>query len=144
MAAGSAPFAPTYDQVIWERTTECRMSTVISLLPVSLQSRMAPFRSFRRTASLGSLRADGRLVCTSAAEKSPLSTAFAGVGEGAPRVCQDGRSSTASVSDGEEGFSSGAVTPMRGAVTPLSSISGGTGASTPSGIRWKMANQGER
>ncbi|CAI6089919.1 unnamed protein product [Clonostachys chloroleuca] len=48
-------FVPMYEEVKWERTTESRISTVISLLPMSLKSRMAPFRPFGRTASMEDL-----------------------------------------------------------------------------------------
>lgn len=145
MSTGSAPFAPTYEEVIWERTTESRISTVISLLPMSLQSRMSPFKS-RRTASLGSLTTDGRLVCTSSSTPSlPSEKPRSGWGltmrRSSGMVSRDG-STTPSSCDGEEAFSSGAVTPMREIALRPGSEPKDAGAGSPSGIRWKVANQG--
>jgi hypothetical protein len=148
MSTRSVPFAPTYEEVIWERTTESRISTVISLLPMSLQSRMSPFKS-RRTASLGSLTTDGRLVCTSASTPSLPSekprSGLPGWGltmrRSSGMVSSDG-STTPSSSDGEEAFSSGTVTPMREIALRPGSEPKGAGVGSPSGIRWKVANQG--
>lgn len=50
---------PVYEEVKWERVTENKISTVMALLPASLQSRMGPFRSIRRSMSLYNLRTKG-------------------------------------------------------------------------------------
>lgn len=57
-------------------------------------------------------------------------------------ICHDG-STTPNMSDSDDGLSSGTVTPSRDvAVRPIFRA-GDAGTSSPSGIRWKIANQGK-
>lgn len=147
MSVVDGQLIPTYEEVIWERTTESKMSTVISLLPVSLQSRMSPFRSSRRTASLGNLRMDGggRLVCTSATTPTkprPLSASV-----GADMAAIRGAASSGAVTPGSEGGEerarSGTVTPTMDVVMASGAGARGSRADSASGINWRYANQGE-
>ncbi|CAH0048781.1 unnamed protein product [Clonostachys solani] len=76
-------FIPMYEEVKWERTTESRISTVISLLPMSLKSRMTPFSPFRRTASMEDLATSEindseKLLASRAQRPRPLSVAGPG------------------------------------------------------------------
>jgi hypothetical protein len=125
------PPIPIFEQVKWERTTESRISTVISMLPVSLQSRMGPFRHFRRSASLGNLRMVADANGSAKARTRPLSaTDVAGVPS--KRVLTKQAENVQVTGD---------------SVADVLSIRLDTGdadipAGTASGIRWRFAQQG--
>jgi hypothetical protein len=126
------PTIPIFEQVKWERTTESRISTVISMLPVSLQSRMGPLRHFRRSASLGNLRMVTDANGSAKARTRPLSaTDVAGVPakRGLTRQAEN-------------------MEVTGGSVANVVSIRLDTGdadipAGHASGIRWRFAQQGK-
>lgn len=70
--ANDYSFVPAFGQVKVDQIFEGRMSTVISMLPTSLQSRMRPIRFLRRSISLHSLRPDA-LELSSSRKPRPLS-----------------------------------------------------------------------
>lgn len=65
-------FVPAFGQVKVDQIFEGKMSTVISMLPTSLQSRMRPIQFLRRSISLHSLRPDA-LELSASRKPRPLS-----------------------------------------------------------------------
>ncbi|CAM1511439.1 Fc.00g089520.m01.CDS01 [Cosmosporella sp. VM-42] len=70
-------FMPAFGEVKVDQFTESRISTVISMLPTSLQSRIPPIRFLRRSISLHSLRS-GVLVSDTSRKPRPFSDSTLG------------------------------------------------------------------
>lgn len=136
MPSSPKNFMPVVEEVKWERTTtESRISTVIGMLPASLQSRMGPLRTFRRTTSLGNIDlVEGVTTSTKALSR--------------PRPLSAAETQTMSVRDAEEVEEvesvSSAATKNSDSPSPGSRDrdTGGTPVSS-SRINWKLGLQGE-
>ena len=126
------PFAPMLEEVKWQWTTESRISTVIGLLPTSLQSRMGPFRQFRRSVSLGNLRTTGELDgAPAASKKRPASM-------GGTTMLADGDVAMEKRGNG----CSQPETSELGAVVSRKPSSRDAEIPPTSGINWRFAHQG--
>lgn len=71
MASGANSFNHVLQEIKWEQVTESKVSTVMAFLPISLQSRISPLRTLRRSMSLSSLKQRGQAALPSGSQ-SPL------------------------------------------------------------------------
>ncbi|KAF7553076.1 hypothetical protein G7046_g7200 [Stylonectria norvegica] len=139
MSSDLRPFMPAFGEIKVDQITESKMSTVISMLPTSLQSRMGPIRFLRRSMSLHSLRT-GILVSGPSQKPRPLSeadvSALTRQSEGDETRDQ---SSTSLYTNGETKMDS--PQPMS-RVLYSELLEDDRGARAASGIHWKFARQG--
>lgn len=127
------PFVPTFGQVKVDQIFEGRMSTVISMLPTSLQTRMRPIRFLRRSISLNNIRPDA-LELSSSRKARPLS-------EPDMETLSQGPIVTEIEDDGQDANSkSGSPRPMRRVL--YSEQTEDRTVRAASGIHWKFARQG--
>ncbi|KAH7328209.1 hypothetical protein B0I35DRAFT_506725 [Stachybotrys elegans] len=135
------PPVAVFEEIKWE-ITESRISTVISMLPASLQSRINPFRSLRRSSSLYNLRTNDIVD-----EPSPSS-----VSSGTSTPCPPRRrvrplSDTDAlaltkgrvVTEDPDGIT---VDELTVRPPPLPRRQDGASGRAASGIHWKFARQG--
>ncbi|VUC27220.1 unnamed protein product [Clonostachys rosea] len=151
-------FVPMYEEVKWERTTESRISTVISLLPIlpmSLKSRMAPFRPFGRTASMEDLTAtkikDAEQLLTSATQlPRPLSAGSGGLpvegltAASPPGLTKMGAGLLQQAEDATSNVASNAASTAASTLkaSNIRNVLGSGQMATGPGINWRFASQG--
>lgn len=112
-------FEPTSGGIKVDQITESRISTVISMLPVSLQSRMGPIRPFRESTTT-----PGSLSEVAVADDSQLSESE----QERPRQLNP--------------LSNPPSQPLRPRLRAIAD-EGGHSVTPASGIRWKFAQQGK-
>ena len=128
---------PVFEEVKWERVTENKISTVMSFLPVSVATRIAPIRSIRRSMSLYNLQSRDMRE-DSLTKPRPLSEADAAVFSQGSFVSEVvGGKSLDKDTTGLE------VAPVRNRRLGFDVGNGPTPARTASGIHWKFARQGK-
>ena len=132
MLAQEHPFSPAMGDVKLNRAGESSITSMLGLLPLSLQLRMRPLGNFRRSASMGNIRtAEDLSVTQSPPEPRPVSSSGTSLllreQEDLGDIRDDGTQSETSTL---------AILPR---TPPLKDMDA---SSSSAGINWRFAHQG--
>ncbi|KAH8735868.1 hypothetical protein BGZ61DRAFT_87279 [Ilyonectria robusta] len=135
MSSSTRTFMQGFQEVKVDQITESRISTVVAMLPTSLQSSMGPIRFLRRSISLHTLRSG---VLMPEAKPRPLSEADVPAPKPEGRVVE-----ILDQSDARDDPDSKAISPRpMSRVLYSETVDDDQTVRAASGVHWKFARQG--